>query len=67
MNQPMDSTDDLKLEPADSGSGKGQPDRGGLQGNGDRPAFSKPTATLSLDTLAPPHPYVYSLRWWTVG
>lgn len=31
MNQPMDSMDDLKLEPADSGSGKGQPDRGSLQ------------------------------------
>lgn len=35
---------------------------GGQQGNGDRPAISKPTATLSLVTLAPPHLYVYSLR-----
>lgn len=54
----MDSTDDLKLEPADSGSGKGQPDRGGLQGNGDRPAFSTPTATLSLVT-----PHLISIPW----
>lgn len=48
----MDSTDDLKLEPADSGSGKGHPDRGGLQGNGDTSNLQTYCNPLSGDRVA---------------